>query len=515
MSNRFDRRRFLIGAGGAMLAIPMLETFAPRGARGQMLAPPKRLVIVTHHNGRMVGNGMPDDWWSPSKTTGPLPASGPPSRMLAELADIRNEIVTIDGIDNVVRHVALDMSCGHTDADLTVLTCTVSASKGQAGGPSLDYVAGLKLRANSAMQPSIILPASATPTGTFYTQPLCAGANGSDPTLLSGNPEIAIGEIFGPPKPASSGNQPPPPPTLHDRLVGRRGSILDGVVKNLTALSSRVNATDRQRLDEHATFIRTLETQLGGAGVGITPSKSCSRPDETKVPHVVPSTYDEYMAKGLDSAWLRGSKDPVTTPYQIENLVQALACDVTRVAVLGLCENPTFKSEFPSSDPFAEDNSVHTTVHSANVVSDVPMKAADLATGFQLFGREFKMLVQRLASMQDTDGSRLLDNTIVVWVSSLGYGSQHLVNDLPIVLAGMKSAFPQGQGRHLVQNRRTLGDLYAQILRMLGGTDMTYGETGTLGALAKAHGVSNLQPEIGASGYISADTPLHAGPLDL
>ena len=148
MSNRIDRRCFLVGAGGAMLAIPMLEAFAPRRARGQQVAPPKRLVIVTHDNGRMVGNGAPDDWWSPRKTTGALPATGAISQMLAELGDVRNEIVTIDGIDNIVRHVAKDMSCGHTDADLTVLTCKVAAAVGQAGGPSLDYVAGLRLRAN-------------------------------------------------------------------------------------------------------------------------------------------------------------------------------------------------------------------------------------------------------------------------------------------------------------------------------------------------------------------------------
>ena len=219
--------------------------------------------------------------------------------------------------------------------------------------------------------------------------------------------------------------------------------------------------------------------------------------------------------QGLDPNWLRGNQDPLTTPYQIENLVQALACDVARVAVLGLCEDPTFSSEFPSGTPFAEEDSVHTTVHGTPTVSEAPDNADNLRTGFQLFGREFKLLVQRLAAMQDTDGSRLLDNTIVVWVSSLGYGSQHLVNNIPVVLAGMKGAFAQGQGRHLVQDRHTLGDLYAQVLRMLGGTDMTYGETGTLGELAKANGVDNLQPELGASGYIDDKTPLHAGPLDL
>jgi len=34
MQQRIDRRRFLVGAGGALLALPMLEAHAPRVAFG-------------------------------------------------------------------------------------------------------------------------------------------------------------------------------------------------------------------------------------------------------------------------------------------------------------------------------------------------------------------------------------------------------------------------------------------------------------------------------------------------
>ena len=65
-------------------------------------------------------------------------------------------------------------------------------------------------------------------------------------------------------------------------------------------------------------------------------------------------------------------------------------------------------------------------------------------------------------------------------MSDLGYGSGHYCYNYPVVLAGMKSAFPKGQGRHVVGQVNSLGDLYAQVLRMLGGTDATFGSTGTL-----------------------------------
>ena len=77
---RIDRRRFLIGAGGAVLALPMLEAYAPRLAFGQSAAPPQRLIVLLHTHGRVVGGnvktGTPEDNWSPLKTSGPLPETG-------------------------------------------------------------------------------------------------------------------------------------------------------------------------------------------------------------------------------------------------------------------------------------------------------------------------------------------------------------------------------------------------------------------------------------------------------
>src|SRR5262249_38288124 len=77
---RIDRRRFLGGAGGAMLALPMLEAHAPRLAFGASTPPPQRLIVILHGHGRVCGgnadSGAPEDNWSPLQTTGALPTSG-------------------------------------------------------------------------------------------------------------------------------------------------------------------------------------------------------------------------------------------------------------------------------------------------------------------------------------------------------------------------------------------------------------------------------------------------------
>jgi hypothetical protein len=202
----------------------------------------------------------------------------------------------------------------------------------------------------------------------------------------------------------------------------------------------------------------------------------------------------------------------------INVMVQAMACDITRCAGFNFeyDDAPSFPWLFNNNSPFTS------TDWHADIHGQQPSQAA-LNTGFQYYPQMFTLLVQALANMQDIDGSRMLDNTLVVWVSALGYGSSHQCFNIPIVLAGGKNlpgAFPKGQGRHLVCNRNSLGDLWAQVLRMLGGNDMTYGATGTLQSYANSTnpGPSCEQPfcaEYGAPGYIQGDTPLHSGPIDL
>ena len=53
----------------------------------------------------------------------------------------RLALVTLDGVDNLVRHMTGDAD-GHASAELTCLTCAVPP-RGlvKAGGPSFDYVA--------------------------------------------------------------------------------------------------------------------------------------------------------------------------------------------------------------------------------------------------------------------------------------------------------------------------------------------------------------------------------------
>jgi hypothetical protein len=521
--NKLDRRRFLFGVGGAALAIPMLESLLPRRAFAQAAPAPKRLIVVVHEHGRIVGgmgSGSLTDWWSPGADTMALPAptSAPaapgPSRMLAPLAPITNELVTIDGIDNVVRHAANDSirsaqaSCGHFHANVTCLNCVLPKADQSGGSASIDYVLGSRLTAGTSIQPSIIFDADSggfdNGSENFW------GLNGTPSALATGagqwvDPADAISRVFAGFKMPNTGTAAPPTPTLAQRLQQNRRSVLDAVVKDFTALRATVSTADQARLDQHADFIRSLETTLGTTATG-RPLQTCSPPN--------PKTAPDQSTAGKS-----GDADNVATPAMINAMVQALACDLTRCAGLAFenSDDPSFPWLFAGGSPYSKAN-WHASIH-----EQAPSQS-DLRTGFQFYPQMFTLLVQTLAGMQDVDGSRMLDNTLVVWVSPMGYGSLHQCFNIPVVIAGGKNlpgAFPKGQGRHVVcPGRNSLGDLWAQVLRMFGGTEMTFGATGTLASYTRSSTLKTTcaQPfcgEYGYPGYIGPDTPLHSGPIDL
>lgn len=501
----FSRRSFLTGVGGSMLALPLLESIGPRRAFADPVAP-KRFILFRHNHGRVIGNGLTrsgvvQDLWSPRATTGALPAGMSP--LLAPLDAVRNEIVTIDGIDNVVRHGGSGQSAidGHHFPTLTSLTCVLPRGDSSGGGPSIDYVIGDRLRANAAMPASIIVNADSgncSLSGTYW------GQNGTPPTYANpcGDPADAIRMLFQNVTPSG----PPPTPTLTDRLHNRRRSALDRVLADFEVMKQRVSVRDRQRLDQHATFIRSLETRLSSSNMS-NPTQGC----QPLNPNDVPARASEYSYSAAN--------DDISVPIIVESVVQALACDVTRSIGFDFGSDvPTFDWLYPQGSPFLGTN-WHASIHGAPELSDQPVP--ELRPTLQFFASTFAALVQRLAAVTDVDGRRMLDNTLILWVSDLGYGATHACFNIPVVLAGMGSAFPQGQGRHLaIPGRASLGDLYAQVLRMFGGTDMSFGATGTLASLVGSRNHQencneNFCSSMGFPGYITPDTPLHSGPLNL
>src|SRR6185503_5498497 len=102
-------------------------------------------------------------------------------------------------------------------------------------------------------------------------------------------------------------------PAERERRATRRQSILDRVTGELTRLSSEASAADRQRLEQHLSYLREVEDRLAAQSLGIA---QCAVPPRPVTPAPGPDAYAQ------------------TGELQIDLLVLALACAQTRVATL-------------------------------------------------------------------------------------------------------------------------------------------------------------------------------------
>jgi hypothetical protein len=449
-----DRRRFLVGSAGAVLALPWLESMWSRRANAQALVPPKRFVLMFSQQ------GLVRFAWKPA-ATGALPATGDLSTILAPLGAIRDKVTILSGLGNLARFTL--QGDNHRRAATTTLTYQKPQSDDLAGGPSIDQVVGQVLQGASSRS-SILLPASADPFALNYFFSQTAGTV-SSVTPFSGNPRTAAQTLFAS-IPDNAG--PAPQTTLKDRLQAQRGTIVDAVAKNLTSLRARLSAADRPRLDAHADYLHDLSKRFSMVPVT---SVTCARPDFTQIPSYNPAS----PAFGVH--------DDQTVPAQVDNLIRSFACDITRSGSVffNLGEDPRFPWLYSGNLTAAVGTygGWHGMVHTGQndpSGTGVPL----LINGMTFYAEQFTRLVQGLASTVDVDGtSSLLDNTLVVWMTDFG-DNNHGVNDIPVIMAGMPSALAAGRYLSLTGGYTT-GDLFDAILRLVGApSGTTFGLQGTL-----------------------------------
>ncbi|MBC8131844.1 MAG: DUF1552 domain-containing protein, partial [Deltaproteobacteria bacterium] len=195
------------------------------------------------------------------------------------------------------------------------------------------------------------------------------------------------------------------------RLRARRRSVLDAVKTQFAAVSMRVGAADRARLDAHATSVREIEKRLDvqAAAVGAT----CKDPGMPTLP-ANPTANDTFPAVGT---------------LQMDLLALALACDLTRVASLQW-------SRSVSQVRFTW-LGIREGHHDLSHLGDDDAQAIAKLTQINTwYAQQFAYLLGKLADAKETDGSRLLDSSLAFWCNELGKGNAHSRKMAPYVLAG-------------------------------------------------------------------------------
>jgi hypothetical protein len=201
------------------------------------------------------------------------------------------------------------------------------------------------------------------------------------------------------------------PPAEREHLHAQRGRARDLVRMRLDALAPSLPAADREALAAHAEAIDALEARLDALGP---PPAGCEPPPAP------PAIAHPTAPADADV--------PALVQAQLELVVAALACDLTRVATLqlGSSANDGLRHVWQGID-----QEFHTLAHLAN--GSDPHAHARLAAMNTWTMEQLAALLARLEAVPQGGGT-LLDATLVVACSSLSVG--HSMADLPLWLAG-------------------------------------------------------------------------------
>ena len=98
--------------------------------------------------------------------------------------------------------------------------------------------------------------------------------------------------------------------------------------------------------------------------------------------------------------------------------------------------------------------------------------------------QQYAYVIKRMKEIKESDGSTMLDNSIVAYGAGLGDGSTHQYYDLPMILAG-GAQNQMKQGKFLKVKSGTLNsNLWLSFAQMMGLEIDSYADsTGTISEL--------------------------------
>ncbi len=190
-------------------------------------------------------------------------------------------------------------------------------------------------------------------------------------------------------------------------LIERNGSILDAVGDQLSSLKRNGSATDRVRLDQYETSVRELEGSFADRRNWI---------DKDKPTYDISEHFADYEVT-------------VENRYNaiFDMIGYAFQTDLTRVATVA------FPNELSYTDVDGVTRGYHACTHNGKKAEVIAELVA--IESFQI--AQLSRCLQKLDAIQEpnSDGS-MLDHTVVLFGSGMGYGGTHSNRNLPILVAG-------------------------------------------------------------------------------
>ncbi|HYP86824.1 MAG TPA: DUF1552 domain-containing protein [Polyangiaceae bacterium] len=446
-----SRRLVLRGAGGALLALPFLQSLAPKEAGAQAVTAPKRFIVFKSFSTQLIkqwypafgGNGytLKDSKYQGSKADGTTLltqklAGGPYT--WAPLRDLRTD----QGISGIL------------GAKLNPFLDKLTLIRGLDFLPSVNHNFGGLLGNFSSCTKATPCDADGLPPVPTIDQVLAYSPKfyQSPPGLRSLHISQGVGDAMSYSDGGKLGaaveqlkTRTNPRDVFNDLFAGVKGAsapaaagpdpdalLVDKVVEQYRSLkaSSRLSAEDRNKLEQHIGLLAEVEAKLS-----TTTKLSCVEPAD-------PGSLEDNS--GTDPADIQRKWD-----LFLDLVVAAIACDRTRLITIGV-----HKALGPGPDPsdaklighyHSEDASGGTWHGLAHDFANENSRRMLAGINNWIAQELFAKLLTKL-DVAESGGATLLDNSLVYWGNELGFN--HIAHSVPCLLAGSAGGFIKA-GRYL------------------------------------------------------------------
>ena len=437
-------RRALLGGVGAL----GLSSLLPR-SRARAASVPTRFVVFHVPEGMWSGAARPSAGGS---SLGPI---------FSPLDPFKDQIIVLNNLEMKSR----DRGPGgdeHHRAIPHMLTGIEMQNENNAGGASLDQVIAKAIGQGSQLT-SLQLAVRIVYTDT-NSKPIWSGAGRVVPAQQ--DPWQVYKRVFGSGAatgsnaPMGSTSAPTATPTTTRPAVDLRRSALDHALVETAALRAQLPQSDRFLLDSYQESLRDIERRLDMLGEPATGGATGGTTDPGTPAVCTEPTLGSSVNVGSESNY------PKISQLQMDMLVAAFQCDVTRVASFQYGN-----SNDQCSYSWLGVNAIgHDLAHNNGNVDPGGSKKTKV---YNWYSEQFAYFLNKLKSVPEGSGT-MLDNTVILWVSEFGESNGHSAKNLMWMLMGNAAGyFKSGQVVNL--GGRSTNDVLTTVQNAFGIAGTTFG----------------------------------------
>lgn len=362
-------------------------------------------------------------------------------RILAPLEPFKQQLLTLEGIDNKIK--------GDGDGHMRGIGCLLTGVElfpgdvqggsdtpaGWSMGISVDQHLRNKLQADSQTQTrfgSLEFGVMVPDRADTWTRWSYAGPN--QPLAPISDPYQMFDKLYGQTK---------------NRAV--LASVLDELSEDFKRIDKLVSAEDRWLLQQHVDMVRSVEQELK--------AELANSKEDSRIGHAVPK-----LPPNVDE---ENNNMPQISRMQTDLLVNSLAADFTRIATVQI----TNSVGNPRMRWLGIDEGHHTISHEPDSNEEAYEQLIKINTWYC---EQVAYLAKRLAETPEPGGDgSLLDNTTIIWTNELGKGNSHTRNDIPFVMIGGGLGFKMG--RAMKFDDQPHNRLLLSICEAMGHPEKTFG----------------------------------------